>query len=558
MKTKLLLTIALLFCLWPAFSNSQSVEVIKQVTLDLPEYVDEELGEIDGTRLTAWYYDSLNKNYYGTLNFASRYLFEKFDSNGYTYYYSGLVKLDSNFNVCWLQSSFFGKDTISGISTFSFDEKGNITLGMMYRPIDSNIVYSYLAGLTLNSEGEITSKSFLECKDPANPADDEVIYSLRGVGAFHQKTNNKKYRDGTLFQTFVPRTLLSDSTTFFYQRFNPFTVESKKVDHAVVNFHAKAFLPTENGNLLVFFKTHTGFPCNYAIYDTTFTRISEADISGVFKKFGPDMYGSPDARVTSEAISVVILKDTLSEAGERIYEYEQFDFDKKTGEFLGQSGKISADRGIERRYISRAGRFTGFANSYNNILKNTGTGEVDSNAVFRRFSIEKDGKMLYFPLDTFRTYEVSWIHDEVRPNTFLSGGFIQYPELNKYNEPAGLVFIELIKYNPEPQGIDDSEIEGKNMPDKLWVFNTYPNPARNSVVLDFYCRPGHLKDLSVEIYDAMGQRFTQKVDNYEIISYDTRIGDGKMKVDLSGVGTGPRYIMLKVQGDSYTTGVISK
>jgi hypothetical protein len=117
---------------------------------------------------------------------------------------------------------------------------------------------------------------------------------------------------------------------------------------------------------------------------------------------------------------------------------------------------------------------------------------------------------------------------------------------------AGSKHSGIFKLEPFGSSVE-SEVEGI-VGNSVWIFNTYPNPSRGMTKVDFFCMPEHLKEMTVKVYDVLGNEYP--VSDYKIINFNTANGKGTLQVDLSKVPSGAKYILLSANNHNYGKGVM--
>jgi hypothetical protein len=113
----------------------------------------------------------------------------------------------------------------------------------------------------------------------------------------------------------------------------------------------------------------------------------------------------------------------------------------------------------------------------------------------------------------------------------------------------------ILKYTPQSSGIE-SESAGEFKLVLLGVKSIYPNPTSSEARISFFCYTPIADKLEYSVYDYMGKEYENA--NIELINFDTSKGKGELKVDLSGMPPGPKYIMLKAGEETATAPIMVK
>jgi hypothetical protein len=148
--------------------------------------------------------------------------------------------------------------------------------------------------------------------------------------------------------------------------------------------------------------------------------------------------------------------------------------------------------------------------------------------------------------DTNYTRHLFYHSVQVTEEEYVGGGnIVSYPEEANI---AGHIYLAKIK--TAATNVIEEDIETNGLIGYLWIFNSYPNPVRGQMNMNFYCSPRFIDEMIIEIYDNLGRKFD--IPPFEIMAYNTENGRGKLSLDLSSLPKGPKYLMLKTNGDYYT------
>jgi hypothetical protein len=116
-------------------------------------------------------------------------------------------------------------------------------------------------------------------------------------------------------------------------------------------------------------------------------------------------------------------------------------------------------------------------------------------------------------------------------------------------------FLGFFKFAPLPVSVE-SEINASLHGSSVWIFNVYPNPVENMTTLDFFCLPSHIDELSVEIYDLLGNKYSNF--SHSILNYNYSNGKGQLQLSLKSVYGGVKYLVLKANGETFIKGIMVK
>ena len=93
------------------------------------------------------------------------------------------------------------------------------------------------------------------------------------------------------------------------------------------------------------------------------------------------------------------------------------------------------------------------------------------------------------------------------------------------------------KYKASPEGIAEEIMRGG------FVSEVYPNPASNSVSLDYQLTP-QVNDAQVKVYNVLGSVVREA---------ELSRGTGKMRLDVSDLNNGIYFYSILVNNDVYQT-----
>jgi hypothetical protein len=469
------------------------------------------------------------------------------------------MKLNHNLEVEWLQQNFYGLDTIGDLHTFNINDDGSITTTVRcqkYDVVSLNLSYNHLLKFELDKNGTILSRELL---GNGIVSDTTVVYKSgrSSVTPSYEYGEPQKIDDIYYLKSNYNYNDSSFASPNHYAYITRLTTEPFAIKRDFIYLNGdradwSAFSLLSNGNYLFF--THDGhgpFWQRAGIYSSDFQILFDTTTTNAYTSCIYDSANYVPARqLINDTINVVTLSEMFDD-GHRYFKIHKFD--NEDGAYIGLDRKVR----YQLEYVNPTihfddkGRLYGTVNQTKVFYDTISTDSiVKKSRVTYYFLYEKTlGILDTFAINMFESPPMGGYPQSVQIKSdefVVAGSVVQYPEVRL----GGYIHLAKIK-TPEPVGVIDAEIEKKNMMYDVWVYNTYPNPAHSSTSIKFFCTPKHLEDLKVVIYDEMGRAYPTT--DYEISNYDSNQGVGTMRVPLDGISTGPRYIMLQVNNDSFTT-----
>jgi hypothetical protein len=154
------------------------------------------------------------------------------------------------------------------------------------------------------------------------------------------------------------------------------------------------------------------------------------------------------------------------------------------------------------------------------------------------FKISPDGKVKKF---------------DCYPGYFLGNSeFPLYPQLIKdgkvYLTSRGFNFFIFDESKAKSSDVEYSE---SGLP-QVYIFKTFPNPAKNKVNLDYFVSPYKLNDVRGGIYDINGNKLKDL--NNELLNHKNL--SIPLEIDVSELNNGIYYIVLSVDDENHVSGLI--
>ncbi|HPO62963.1 MAG TPA: T9SS type A sorting domain-containing protein [Candidatus Kapabacteria bacterium] len=98
-------------------------------------------------------------------------------------------------------------------------------------------------------------------------------------------------------------------------------------------------------------------------------------------------------------------------------------------------------------------------------------------------------------------------------------------------------------FDPKPVSVEEekAKVEANGLPD-VWVYNLFPNPAENTVTLDFFLHRNEVENLEMSLYNVMGMKIKEINEHYD---YDKFYMLASVNFSVAGLPKGGYIVTLK-------------
>lgn len=110
-------------------------------------------------------------------------------------------------------------------------------------------------------------------------------------------------------------------------------------------------------------------------------------------------------------------------------------------------------------------------------------------------------------------------------------------------QSRGIYGYGLYIFDPNPVSVEEekNKVEANGLPD-VWVYNLFPNPAENTVTLDFFLHRNEVDNLELSLYNVMGMKIKDIKEHYD---YDKFYMRATVNFSVAGLPKGGYIVTLK-------------